>query len=149
LGGAAVQFYTRASYVTKDLDAILHGDTKEIVEEVMGAIGFKRTSSYRHFEHPALPFVVEFPPSPVEVGGRYISKFNQIRYNNYLVRVIRIEDIIMDRIIAGVEWKSKPSLAQAKLIYKKNKDLIDLKYLKDFARSEGHAETLKEIIEIW
>ncbi|MCE9626160.1 MAG: hypothetical protein K8R69_12045, partial [Deltaproteobacteria bacterium] len=48
VGGAAVQFYSDAEYVTGDLDAILFGDTKEIVEEVMGKLGFKRTTMYRH-----------------------------------------------------------------------------------------------------
>ena len=73
VGGAVVQFYSNAEYTTKDLDAVLSGDTKEIIESVMQHLGFKRTSMYRHFEHPAFPFVVEFPPSPVEIGSRVIE----------------------------------------------------------------------------
>lgn len=146
VGGAAVQFYTRSSYVTKDLDAILHGDTKEIIDAVMQSAGFSRTKSYRHFQHPQLPFVVEFPPSPVEVGSRCLTLFNEIKYKKYSVRVIRIEDIIMDRIIAGIEWKSESSLAQAELIYRKNKDLIDKKYLQTFAKSEGYEKILQKIM---
>jgi len=145
VGGASVQYYTRAEYVTGDLDAILYGDTKEMVEEVMSSIDFKRTSSYRHFEHPKFPFVIEFPSSPVMVGGRKIMKVDQLQFGAYSVQVIKVEDVIMDRIIAGVEWRDTPSLDQARLMWLKNKDRIDLDYLTDFAKKEGYLKTLKEI----
>lgn len=147
VGGATVQYYTRAEYVTGDLDAILYGDTKEMIEEVMSSIGFRRTTNYRHFEHPKLPFVIEFPPSPVMIGSRKIMNVNKMKFGTYTVQVIRVEDAIMDRIIAGVEWKDEPSLEQAKLMWIKNKDRIDLNYLTDFAKKEGYLKTLNEVVK--
>ena len=147
VGGAAVQFYTNATFVTFDLDVILFGDTTEIIEQVMAPLGFKRTTMYRHFEHPDLPFVVEFPPAPIQVGSRYISDVNIIKLDDKPVRVIKIEDIIMDRIIAGVEWKDEASLQQAKLLWQKNHQRIDKKYLTDFATKEGYPETLQQLIK--
>lgn len=147
VGGAAVQFYSQAEYQTKDLDAILIGDTSEIVEEVMRQIGFQRTTSYRHFEHPDFGFVVEFPPEPVEIGSRYISRFDSLKTKQGKVRIIRVEDLIMDRIIAGIEWKSERSLEQAKLLWIKNKDQIDRRYLKAFAKEEGYAQSLKDVMK--
>ncbi|HCU23897.1 MAG TPA: hypothetical protein DF383_02680, partial [Deltaproteobacteria bacterium] len=79
VGGAAVQYYTQGEYNTCDLDAVLCGDTKEIIEEIMGSLGFKRTSMYRHFEHSLFDFIVEFPPSPVEIGNRHIEKLAEIK----------------------------------------------------------------------
>lgn len=148
VGGAAVQFHTQAAYITHDVDAILMGDTIEIIEKVMGSLGFKRTTMFRHFEHPLFQFVVEFPPSPIEVGSRVINDVSTIETDEGPVRVIRIEDIIMDRIIAAVEWKDKPSLEQAKLLWVKNKDEIDKKYLRQFAGEEGYLDTLKEIMKL-
>lgn len=147
VGGAAVQFYTQAEYTTGDLDAILFGDTKEIIEEVMEELGFKRTSMYRHFENPEFGFIIEFPPSPIEIGSRQISKVAEIKTKEGMVRIVRMEDAIMDRIIAGVEWKDQSSLDQAKLIWEKNKDQIDKKYLKEFAKEEGYLDTLREIMK--
>jgi predicted nucleotidyltransferase len=147
VGGAAVQFYTNADYTTKDLDVILYDDSKEIIEQVMHELGFKRTSTYRHFEHPQFSFVIEFPPEPIEVGSRYIKKVNVIEMPPYTVRVIQIEDILMDRIIAGVEWKSDVHIEQAKLLWNKNKDLIDLKYLKQFAKEEGYTKELSQLLK--
>ncbi len=147
VGGAAVQYYTQGEYNTEDLDSILSGDTKEIIEEVMGSLRFKRTSMYRHFEHPSFDFVVEFPPSPIEVGNRHVDTLANVETQEGLVRVIRVEDLIMDRIIAGVEWRDPPSLDQARLLWVKNKKHIDLKYLKQFAKEEGYADTLKKIIQ--
>ncbi len=147
VGGAAVQYYTDATYTTKDLDVILMGDTKEIVETVMHSLGFKRTTQYRHFEHPSLPFVVEFPPSPIEVGDRVISKVNILKLDDRQVRVLRIEDMIIDRIVAAVEWKDEPSLQQAKLLWVMNQDDIDRKYLKAFAKEEGYSAELQEVMK--
>lgn len=144
VGGAAVQFYTQATYTTKDLDVILRHDTTEIIEKIMGNLGFKRTTTYRHFNNPLFKFSVEFPPSPIEVGSRCITEVNTIQTNLGDVEIIAIEDIIMDRIIAGVEWKSERSLSQAKLLWQKNKSIIDKKYLKQFAKEEGYEETLRE-----
>lgn len=148
VGGAAVQYYSEAQYVTKDLDAILFCDTKNIVDEVMNELGFKRTSSFRHFEHPSFSFVVEFPPSPVQVGSRHLEQFNLLKMDQYTVEVIRIEDIIMDRIIGGVEWEQEHLLNQAKLLWIKNKKIIDKKYLIDFAKKEGYSKTLREIMKL-
>ncbi len=147
VGGATVQYYTKAEYVTGDLDAILYGDTKEMIEEVMSSIGFKRTTNYRHFEHPGFPFVIEFPPSPVMIGSRKIMKVDRLKFGENFVQVLKVEDVIMDRIIAGVEWRDKPSLEQAKLMWIKNKDRIDLDYLTDFAKKEGYLKTLQEVIK--
>lgn len=146
VGGATVQYYTRAEYVTGDLDAILYGDTKEMIEEVMSSIGFRRTTNYRHFEHPKFPFVVEFPPSPVMIGSRKIMKVDNLKFGENSVQVLKVEDVIMDRIIAGIEWRDQPSLEQARLMWLKNKDRINVDYLTDFATKEGYLKTLKEII---
>lgn len=148
VGGAAVQYYSNAEYVTKDLDAVVKGSDRELEDEVMGAIGFHRKGRFRHYEHPTLPFVVEFPPEPIEVASRVISAVNTLRLDSYEVRVIRIEDIIMDRITAAVEWRDKASLAQAKLLWLKNKDRIDRKYLTQFAREAGYLKVLKEIMKV-
>ncbi len=147
VGGATVQFYTQGRYQTKDIDVILRGDTKEKIEKIMAETGFLRTSNYRHFENSLFAFSVEFPPSPIQVGGRTISEVSVIKTSEGPLEIIRIEDIVMDRIIAGVEWKDKFSIEQAKLLWSKNKEDIDLDYLTDFAKKEGYLKTLQEILK--
>ena len=148
VGGAAVQYYVQAEYVTKDLDAVLRGADREITDEVMGRVGFVRTSSYRHYVHPDFTLPVEFPPSPIEVGDRIISQVNQIKTDEGPVQIVRVEDLIMDRITAAVVWKDRPSLDQAKLLWVKNKDQIDRKYLTQFAKEEGYLKVLKEVTKL-
>lgn len=145
VGGAAVQYYTLSEFVTHDLDAILSGDTKEIIEEVMRGLGFKRTTMYRHFEYPSFGFVVEFPPSPVEIASRVITKMNLVKTQEGEVRVVRVEDMIMDRITAAVEWKDRACLDQAKLMYAKHYSSMDQDYLTQFAKEEGYQKILKEV----
>src|SRR5215831_16774212 len=78
VGGATVQFYTQAKYLTKDIDVILRGDTKESIEEIMTSLDFYRTTNYRQFENPLFKFSVEFPPSPIEVGSRTITNIDVV-----------------------------------------------------------------------
>ncbi len=148
VGGAAVQYYTLSEFVTHDLDAVLNGDTKEIIEKVMRDLGFKRTTMYRHFEHPLFDFVVEFPPSPIEVASRILNKMNLVKTSEGEVQVVRVEDLIMDRITAAVEWKDGASLDQAKLMYVKHHKFIDQDYLTQFAKEEGYLKTLKEVMKV-
>lgn len=147
VGGAAVQYYTQAAYLTKDLDAILYGADREIADQVMSRAGFDRTTSYRHYVHPALETPVEFPTPPLAVASRIIAKVSDVQTEEGLVRIVRIEDIIMDRMTAAVEWKDRASLDQAKLIWIKNKKQIDRKYLIAFAKEEGYLKTLKEVMQ--
>jgi len=146
VGGATVQFYTQGEYQTKDIDVILRGDTKEDIEDIMQTLGFKRTTNYRHFENPLFAFSVEFPPSPIQVGSRTITKVSVIRTTEGPLEIIRIEDIMMDRIIAFVEWKDSRSFDQARLIWEKNKNTINIDYLTDFAKKEGYLKTLQDVI---
>lgn len=146
VGGATVQFYTQAKYLTKDIDVILRGDTRELIEEIMTSLNFQRTSNYRQFENPLFHFSVEFPPAPIEIGGRTITKVDVIETPEGPLEIVKVEDIIMDRIIAGVEWKDQSSIHQAKLLWSIRKDQIDLDYLTDFARKEGYLKTLREIM---
>lgn len=147
VGGAAVQFYTQSGYVTKDVDAVLIGDTTEIIEAVMSGLGFKRAPTYRHFEHPLFGFVVEFPPEPIAAGSRGLYQFAEVKTNYGPVRILRVEDLIMDRITAGIEWRSERYLAQAKLLWLSNKGDIDFRYLQGFAKEEGYEDTLREIMK--
>lgn len=146
VGGATVQFYTQAKYLTKDIDVILRGDTKETIEDIMTGLDFLRTSNYRQFENALFQFSVEFPPTPIEVGSRIITKVDMIETPEGPLEIIKIEDIIMDRIIAGMEWKDRSSIEQAKLLWALKKSSIDLEYLTDFAKKEGYLKTLKGII---
>lgn len=148
VGGAAVQFYTQAEYITHDLDAILIGDSVADVDAVMSSLGFKRTTTYRHFEHPLLKFVVEFPSPPIEVASRHIGNLVNLQTELGPVRILRVEDVIIDRIVAGVEWHSPDRLAQARLLWLKNRRRhLDLKYLKQFAREEGYLKELNEVMK--
>jgi hypothetical protein len=148
VGGATVQFYTQAQYQTGDIDVILRGDTKEVVEEIMHSLGFKRVTNYRQFENPLFRFSVEFPPAPIEIGNRTITKVVSVETPEGPLDMLRIEDILMDRIIAGVEWKDPQSIEQAKLLWQLNRKRIDLDYLLDFAKKEGYLKILREVMKL-
>jgi len=66
-GGAAVAFYTKHRYVSKDLDLInTYGVDRRKIREVMLEIGFYEEG--RYFRHSDSQFFVEFPPGPLAIG---------------------------------------------------------------------------------
>lgn len=72
-GGSAVSIYSRGKNVSKDLDFVVEGFARrQIIRDAMEEIGFIEVG--RHFEHPQVAFLVEFPGGPLSVGKQRIEK---------------------------------------------------------------------------
>ena len=98
VGGAALEFYTEGGISTGDLDLLAEGGPP--LRAVMADLGFSRLG--KDFVHKGLRLYVEFPrrsPGPtertvlVQVGPRSL-------------RVISLEDLLVDRLYAFKFWRS-------------------------------------------
>jgi len=145
VGGSAVEFYTFSEYTTKDIDMILRGEDRDDLFEIMTFLEFEKRSGMRHFIHERLDFPIEFPPGPLQVASRFIEKVAEVKIDRHMLKVIKIEDLILDRICAAVEWKDKNSFRQAELLILKNKHHINWKYLEDFSKKEGYLKEFKQL----
>src|SRR3989338_2231060 len=90
VGGSAVEYYTRGEYASGDIDYVL--PTSDILKEIMAQLGFKKEG--RLFIHPELHLVIEFPSSYLEKN----ETFDEITEGNIKVRIIALEDLIIDRL---------------------------------------------------
>lgn len=152
VGGLAVETYTAGGYTTLDVDMIAADDA--LVTRVMGALGFHRKRGHRHYEHPNLDALVEFPPGPLEGSDDRIARI--VLDSGGELRVIGIEDIILDRVSAYVHWdkrrENSADAAQAVLLIVAQRDKIDHEYLRRAAEerglSEGLADTLAKASEL-
>lgn len=136
VGGNALEFYTFGSYSTEDIDLVSAG-TKEI-GEVLRGWNFELIG--RHWYNPELEIAIEIPDE--YLAGDY-SRLTYVEIENFIARIIGIEDLIIDRLNACVYWKSQQDCEWVKELIALHLDEIDWEYLTFKAREEGTLETLE------
>ncbi|WP_208559041.1 DUF6036 family nucleotidyltransferase [Marinilactibacillus kalidii] len=124
VGGLSVEVYTKGGYMTQDIDFI--GVNHEKIMHALVDLGFKRVG--KDSVHDELKIYVEVPDSVLEGSEERIKKV--LVGNQYSLSLIGIDDIIIDRIRALVQWKEK---RQEKWIFSLIRDYIkeiDLDYIR-------------------
>jgi hypothetical protein len=125
VGGHALELYTFGSYTTLDVDVVLSGH--QVAGGVFEALGFnKRRAGHRHWYHEGLELPVEIPDS-VLFGS--MNRIVEVDIEGVSVFVIGIEDLILDRLRAGVHWKSVSDMEWAKYLIDSYADKLDEQYL--------------------
>ena len=129
VGGAVVEYYTAGGYTTADIDMILPPLEKQEIETVMKKLGFERFEDYRHWLHPHIPVPVEFPPGPLQVGHLLIQEVNEIEVEKIKLKILKVEDILLDRMIMAQEWKDLQAKIQAEMLMYAHYTEIDWSYV--------------------
>ena len=129
VGGAVVEYYTAGGYTTADIDMILPPLEKEEIETVMKELGFERFEDYRHWLHPDIPVPVEFPPGPLQVGHLLIQEVNEIEVEKIKLKILKVEDILLDRLNMAQEWKDLQAQIQAEMLMYAHYTEIDWPYV--------------------
>jgi predicted nucleotidyltransferase len=127
VGGQALEIYTFGNYATSDIDVVLSG--REQAGEILEKIGFQRKAAgFRHWFHEPLDLPIEIPDS-ILLGS--MDMVTDLDVEGYKVKVIGIEDLILNRLRAGVFWNSPSDMTWAKYLIKSYFDELDFKYLED------------------
>lgn len=138
VGGSAVEFYSAASYMTKDLDFIAK-DTHNI-NLVMSNLGFKNDQSIWY--HDDTTVIIEFPKGPL-VGDE--NKAINVETPFGEVKLIGVEDIIIDRASAVKFWNDSSEWTEYLMLT--HFDELDKQYLFDQAKEYLCFDIVKEIYE--
>jgi hypothetical protein len=136
VGGGAVELYTAGAFVTGDIDLI--GDIKRVAD-ALEEMGFVREG--RHFVKGKIFIEVVAPTT----GARTDEIKIQEKDIEGMVRVISIEDLIIDRLCACKWWRSQTDCEQARYLIGVYLDRCDRRYLAERARKEEVDDMLKEI----
>jgi hypothetical protein len=136
VGGSAVEFYTRG--VCKSIDIDLLGDRESLVK-LLEDMGFSRTG--RHWFYTK-DIGIEIVGSSAE--GRRV---NEVLHEGKLIRIISIEDLIVDRLNACKHWKSHYDCEQAQVLAGAYWDKLDTEYLKSRMKEEDLEMELLEIFK--
>jgi hypothetical protein len=128
VGGQAVETYTGGQFTTGDID--ITTTNRKATEKILERVGFKREGMVWLNESLGLAVhIVGSVPSRSE-------KTRSIHVARYTVRVVGVEDLIIDRLAAAKFWKSQRDAEQAKALFTSFKKQVDMRYLKKRAREE-------------
>ncbi len=122
VGGSAVAFYTLGGYTTMDMDLVLPAIPE--VDKTLRDLGFTRTG--RHWLREDIDVSIEAPASTL-AGDR--ERAPQVDVQGMPIRVIGVEDLIIDRLNAFVHWKSDEDGRWAARLMEIHGERIDWDYL--------------------
>jgi hypothetical protein len=145
VGGTVVEYYTAGGYTTGDIDMVLPPLEKMEIERVMQELGFERFEDYRHWLHPKIPVPVEFPPGPLQIGHLPVQEVNEIEIGKIKLKILRVEDILLDRLIMAQEWKDLQAQAQSEMLMDAHYVKMDWPYIHQKASQLGILKLLQKI----
>lgn len=143
VGGEAVELYTAGQFVTGDIDITVADRT--FAERIFLSIGFTKEGMIWLNEDLKVAF---------QIVARYPSRAEKIRIiraHSFAIKVVGVEDLIIDRLVAAKYWRSNPKLdsEQATVLFHNFRKSIDIAYLKRRASEELVEDFLGEISKIW
>ena len=135
VGGHAVEYYTRGQYATTDADLLT--PDKLPVARLLIEWGFALEG--RVYWHRDLELVVDLIDGDIPGDPTRIA---EIGVRGSIVRVLPVEEVILDRLNAGVHWKSEEDMIWAAAMCRANAGDLDWEYLQRRAGEELTTEAL-------
>lgn len=146
VGGLAVEIYTENLYLTEDIDLVnTNYQAPKRLRAAMAELGF--TKQGRVFVNASTSVTVEFPTAPLAVGNELIKKTVIAKTVSGSIPILRIEDVVKDRLAAFMHWRDHQSLVQAVMLMLKN-DLKPIKF-KSFCTSEDEVDHYTLFSKLW
>lgn len=142
-GGACAQIYSSSKYVTGDLDFVVNyfwSQYGKIIERVMSSFGFKKTG--RIYTNDKIPYSVEFPPGPLEIGEESHIRPVQKKFKTGTLSLLSPTDSVKDRLTSYFYGNDAQCLEQAVMICQMNK--VDMKNIRNWAEHETQPDKFKE-----
>lgn len=144
VGGQAVEIYTQGSYTTGDIDI---KSPRELTEAILTEWGFVKAG--RPWLNKELDLYIDWLGSSLDEGEEAERRASIIEVTDQLdIRVISIEDLIIDRLGAFKWWGDTDSLMWAKVLIniKKSIGSLDEAFLIERARKKDLEDILEDIL---
>ncbi len=147
VGGEALEIYTQGNYTTGDIDVKSSYNEMEIA---LFEMGFRKRG--RAFYSEKLDIYIDWLGATLEEGAEAerrtaIIEIDQDRF----IRLISIEDLIIDRLNAAKWWKDSDSRMWAGVLAKIKEATggsLDMEYLRRRAMAEEVEDELKECLSL-
>lgn len=124
VGGSAVEFYTRGMAKSIDMDIVAD---RKVVEPLLIKQGFIHED--RHFYKGRID---------IEVASDLLhGRSNIISFMGYKIKIISVEDLIIDRMCGCKFWKSVYDCDQAQMLMSAYEDKLDIEYMEKRMKEEA------------
>lgn len=135
VGGACVTIYSENRYQSYDLDYVTYEDMRKVKKALL-ELGFIEKA--RYFQRKDCPWFVEFVSPPAAVGNEYVRNFSHVETRFGMIKLLRPEDSVKDRLGAFYHWNDRQGLEQAVNICLEQK--IDLSEVENWSLREEQSE---------
>lgn len=138
VGGGAVEFHVSGSYVTGDIDFVVERRTREAMDEVFTSLGLAKQG--RHWVRDDLF---------VEVPNNHLGEpADEFQIGPYILRVIRKEYVLADRIVGFRHWKYWGYGLEAMDMIRAFGSELDEPPLREYLRKEGSEDAFDHLREL-
>lgn len=146
VGGEALELYTQGSYTTGDIDLKA---PYAITEAVLREYGFIKRG--RVWFNEAYDIYIDLLGETLDEGVEAEKRTEEIEIaDGRIIRVLSIEDLIIDRLNAFKWWNDEDSKMWVKVLIEICRNMgrgLDKDYLKKRALSDDLQDILKEIFQ--
>ncbi len=118
VGGSAVEFYTRGTCKSIDIDLLADRDS---LIRVLEEMGFSKSGRHWFYTKDIGIEIVGYSAKGMRV--------NEILHEGKPIKVLSVEDLIVDRLNACKHWKSQYDCEQAQILAEVYSDKLDRGYL--------------------
>jgi hypothetical protein len=137
VGGQAVETYTAGQFPTGDIDVTTSDSTT--TQKVLKSLGFEEIGMIWLNKKLGIAFHI--------VGYFAPEKPTTIRVGPYKVRIVGVEELILDRLSAAKFWNIPADYEKANVLYDNFKKQIDMDYLQENAKKKKVEDLLFRITE--
>lgn len=136
-GGSAATFYAPVAYQSLDVDLILrYGVSAHDVDDALREIGFTRDEG-GYYAHPHIPFTVEFPAGPLQIGSDLVTSWATEHRGDELVHILTPTDVVRDRFLRYYAYRDVSAYNVAVQIGRAMRDRVNWSLFEEWARREA------------
>lgn len=139
VGGAAVELYTNGAYTTGDVDLV--GSVTPAVARALKESGFERHG--RHWIHERAQVFIEFPGSALDPD----EEASWLDFEGHRVRIISVEDLLVDRLGSWEYWQSSVDGVNAFLLWRAQRERMDVERVEDRIERAGWQKALQSLLQ--
>lgn len=141
VGGGAVEFYTMGAYATGDIDLV--APSGKDISNRLELLCFQRMG--KNWVNEEASIFLEFPSSSLGAGEDY----NEIDIGGGRIRIVSIEDLIVDRLNAFKWWGSTVDGVNTLLLLNSRILNVDMGLLEAKVKTHDLTDAYQGIVTLW
>jgi hypothetical protein len=144
VGGAVVSIYTSGAYESGDLDFVLYDLSRQKLDTVLGAMGFKRDG--RYYKHPQCRHLfLEFSTFPATIGDDASIVPDEWEVEGKKIKIFGPTDSVRDRLASYIYFRARDCLDQAAMVASRHP--VNFEKVKSWCKKEGAPSAFDDLMK--